>query len=278
MPAWPTAARWKFVYQTLRFGAALALLCGVAGWVRGDTVRRTYTVSARMRPTPLAMPKKVLWAWEEREDLRFVDPETAGVAYLAETLFVSDAVVARRRMQPLLLAPGTRVMAVVRIEANSAKLPFHDSEALRRAAAEAIVSVARPGIAAVQVDFDATRSQRAFYTDVLRRVRVGLPAGTPLSMTALLSWCSGDDWIAGLPVDEVVPMYFRLGREGRDPLALGAWRVMEPLCAGSVGISTDEAWPEIGPGKRVYVFAPKPWTERDVAQAGERMALKRETR
>ncbi len=32
-------------------------------------------------------------------------------------------------------------------------------------------------------------------------------------MTALASWCAGDDWLRDLPVDEAVPMLFRMGVE-----------------------------------------------------------------
>jgi hypothetical protein len=222
------------------------------------------------------LPAHVLWAWEEPEDLRFLDPEKTGVAYLAETLRLSDRVEVRARKQPLMVAPGTRVMAVVRVEAGR---EFRDTPERRRETAARIAAVAGPAVVAVQVDFDAKASQRAFYADVLRQLRATLPAGMPLSMTALLSWCSGDDWIANLPVDEAVPMYFRLGMEARDPLAAGAgaWRVVEPKCRGSVGVSTDEAWPAMVAGERIYIFAPHPWKLRDFANAEglEALAMKK---
>ena len=34
----------------------------------------------------------------------------------------------------------------------------------------------------------------------------------PLTITALASWCDGDDWIDGLPVADASPMLFRMGR------------------------------------------------------------------
>jgi len=57
----------------------------------------------------------------------------------------------------------------------------------------------------------------------------------PLSITALASWCAGDPWITGLPIDEAVPMLFRLGPDTRNIDAFLSHRnITEPLCAGSV--------------------------------------------
>jgi hypothetical protein len=161
-------------------------------------------------------------------------------------------------------------MAVVRIEPERG---FTDTPGLREGTADALSEVARrQGTRALQVDFDATRSQRAFYAAVLERLRARMPAGMPLSITALLSWCGGDPadaWIGGLPVDEAVPMYFRLGV--RRPLAQDkdGYRVREPLCGGSFGVSTDESWPLITGNRRLYLFAPHPWTEAQLVTIAE---------
>jgi len=218
-----------------------------------------------------AMPQTVIWAWEEPEDLRAAQAESIGIAYLAETLLLdkaqdgspgAPALAIRSRHQPLSVAPGAAVMAVVRVEAQP---DFGDSAELRQQTARALAEVARrPSLRALQVDFDATRSQRSFYAAVLRELRPQMPTGMPLSITALLSWCSADhgnnDWMAALPIDEAVPMFFRLGGSARPGADKSGFPLREPLCRGSVGISTDESWPSVGPHQRVYVFAPRPWT------------------
>src|SRR5262245_61345327 len=65
---------------------------------------------------PIA-PKKMLWAWERPEDLRFIDKEKYGVAFLAQTLtIVGDEILVASRRQPLEVEDGTFIMAVSRIE------------------------------------------------------------------------------------------------------------------------------------------------------------------
>src|SRR5438309_12019664 len=47
------------------------------------------------------LPNVVLWAWERPEDLRFIDPQRTGVAFLAATVSISSngSVCFRPRMQ-----------------------------------------------------------------------------------------------------------------------------------------------------------------------------------
>lgn len=219
------------------------------------------------------MPRTVVWAWEEPEDLRSAPTATVGVAYLAETIVLrsknkpqaSLEIVSRH--QPLRVAPGSAVMAVVRIIAAPG---FRDTPEARRRTADALAALSqRASARALQIDFDATGSQRAFYADVLRQLRPRMPAGMPLSITALLSWCSAargsEDWLAGLPIDEAVPMFFRLGGSARPAGDKGGYTMRELRCQASLGISTDESWPALNPRARLYIFAPRPWTHSQLS-------------
>jgi hypothetical protein len=88
-------------------------------------------------------------------------------------------------------------------------------------------------------------------------VRAQLKPGVPLSITALASWCEGDTWIRSLPVDDAVPMLFRMGAGER-------WdgREFRPAaCRSSVGVSTDEPREMLPRGRRVFAFSPHSWTE-----------------
>lgn len=217
-----------------------------------------------------ALPRVTLWAWEMPESLDFIDPAQIAVAYLDQTLYIGRAVRVRPRLQPMRVPPGTRVMAVVRLEMPETAQASPENEA--KVVLEILRSARRPGIAALQLDFDAVRSQRAFYGDVIREVRREMPPEMPLSVTALASWCAFDHWIRGLPVDEAVPMLFRMGKErtlfrSSEPGKL----IREPLCAGSLGLSADEPWPKALAGKRLYVFDIRPWTRKSLARVLEQI-------
>jgi hypothetical protein len=208
-----------------------------------------------------ALPRLTIWAWENPEDLRALDPQRYAVAYLDQTIFISSRVWSHPRLQPLLLSPATRIIAVVRIEAGEASTAINAPGLPTQVASLIQRSAQKPRNAMLQIDFDATRSQRTFYASLLREVKKRVPAGLPLSITALASWCADDDWISGLPVDEAVPMFFRMGPD--HPLTdRPGWiyPVHELLCQGSAGVSTDEPWPSLGPNQRIYVFHPGAWT------------------
>jgi Protein of unknown function (DUF3142) len=205
-------------------------------------------------------PQITLWAWERPEDLRIIDPTRFAVGYLDQTITITDHVEARPRFQPLLVPAAAKVISVVRIDARlgSARL---DSPGVNTQVSEMIMeSTRRPGVAALQIDFDAAESQHDFYSELLRDVRRRMPPSMPLSITALASWCSRTGWLADLPVDEAVPMFFRMGRDPHSSVRPG-WKypIREPLCSASAGVSTDEAWPHIDAGQRIYVFHSRAW-------------------
>jgi hypothetical protein len=211
------------------------------------------------------LPRLILWAWERPVDLRGLPPGV-GVAFLAQTITATArASVVRPRRQPLQVDAGAPLIAVTRIETPGAESPAIDA-IVRAIAATATL----PRVAAVQIDFDAVLSQRPMYRQLLHAVRRALPRGTPLSITALASWCMQDDWLGDLPIDEAVPMLFRMGA-GQQPLRAGAMdRLRAPACRGAIGTSLDEPLPVSRGRGRVYVFNPNPWTADAVVEARQR--------
>ncbi len=214
----------------------------------------------------LGEPRTMLWAWETPEDIATLDHRSAGVAFLARELLLSQDVLVRPRKQPLRVSPGTWLIAVVRIETASNWIP--NADIARRSALALAEASQLPNVRALQIDFDATVAQRDFYSAVLRNLHEDLPVGFPVSITALVSWCGRRSWLHGLQIDEAVPMFFRMG--GPTATRGGAPRsqsvVAEPLCSGSIGLSTDEAWPVLRPNQRVYLFHPGSWTQNDLAR------------
>jgi hypothetical protein len=220
-----------------------------------------------------AFPRVILWAWERPVALDFIDTREVGVAFLAKTIFLRGEKTSKRpRLQPLSVPGGTVLIAVARIESDRREPPRLSSEQLAQTAFE-IAELARlPGIAAIQVDFDAKLSERAFYRDLLVELRQRLPAQLPLSITALASWCTHDDWLTGLPLDEAVPMLFRMGVDRRQVvsyLATGA-EFRPALCRDSAGVSTDETLLALPSARRLYVFSTEDWSPASVRHMIER--------
>jgi hypothetical protein len=202
-------------------------------------------------PLP-GFPRLMLWAWERPERLDFINPRTTGVAYLARTISWRHGLVdSWPRMQPLMVPPGTAVMAVVRLESRSGPLPD-----IGEIAEPVLRDAGNPAVRAVQIDFDARRSEREWYAALLRRIESGLGGRKPLGITALASWCEGDPWVRELPVSDAVPMLFRMGQgEPREVSDFSSG-----VCRASVGVATDELPYAIPHGRRVFVFAPRGWT------------------
>jgi hypothetical protein len=221
----------------------------------------------RPRAAPMdQLPNLVLWAWERPVDLRAL-PADVGVAFLAQTISTTGrgSVVLPRR-QPLLVAPSTPLIAVTRIETPGGDTALGHIDEMARAIAS---TMKLPRVTAVQVDFDATLSQRPMYRQLLHALRRELPPATPLSITALASWCMQDDWLGDLPIDEAVPMLFRMGPS--EPLRDGvADRLRAPACRGAIGTSLDEPLTMSRGRRRLYVFNPRPWTATTIAEAMHR--------
>lgn len=205
----------------------------------------------------------VVWAWERPEDLRFL-PE--GVEVAAQTGFVEiagDGFFARGRRFPSLVKTPLQT-ALVHVQIDDG-LPPRWTPMLRRRVAAAVLHFARAIPARrVQIDFEVRRSQRAILIDLIRDVRHGLPQTVGLSMTALASWCQ-EDWLHTLPVDEVVPMLFRMGRGDsaiRAEIGTGGdWH--DPACRHALAVSVDTPIAEAPGGRRVYLFDPRSWTKAD---------------
>jgi hypothetical protein len=233
----------------MRTALAAVLLTALAAWAY-----------RRPRDPIPEFPRIMIWAWERPEKLDFIDPRETGVAFLASTVSIRGGLVTvHPRLQPLVVAPGTALMAVVRVESKDAPLPVSRVE-VEHAVLDA---TELRGVRALQLDFDARASERDFYRGLLRDLRRVLPESMPLSITALASWCQYDDWISDLPVAEAVPMLFRMGA---DPYRPGD-DFRPGVCRSSVGISTDEPLTEIPRGRRVYIFHPRSWSRQDLRAA-----------
>jgi hypothetical protein len=161
------------------------------------------------------------------------------------------------------------MIAVTRIESSKdgTKRPGLSSDMVNKVTGLIRSTLELPNVKAIQIDFDAVASEREFYRSLMIELRKQLPAGTPLTMTALASWCTGDAWFNDFPVDEAVPMVFQMGadeeniktflRNGND------WR--EPMCRGSYGFSVEDQLNfDVRPDRRIYYFKNSSWRADDL--------------
>ena len=204
---------------------------------------------------PRLEPEHYLWTWRREEDLSFIDPQQVKVAVWTATIHVDrDGLVVERRTNRITYPSEAEVVGVVRLEVTGVP-----DAATVPGLADAIIAASRPFHPVEhQVDFDARLSQRPFYRRLLEELRART-GNARLSIAALASWCFYDDWIRGLPVDVVVPMLYRMGREGdiiRHALHTGR-EFPNPACAGQVGYSADEPVAPVGGLRRVFPVSPQ---------------------
>ena len=208
---------------------------------------------------PADEPTVIPWAWHRSEDLTFLSPATPIAAWFATITVAHGNLDVVRRTQPLHYHVRAPLIAVFRLESTE---PFDN--ATRQRIARTIGEIGETVDAGeIQLDFDARRSQRQSYRRLIEAIR--RTTELPVSMTALASWCLDDDWLSGLPVDDVVPMLYRMGAEGesiRARLAAANRPALGPHCRSSVGYITDEPVVAVAAPKRAFLFSDTPWTAR----------------
>lgn len=162
-----------------------------------------------------SQPKVMLWAWQYPSDLKFIDSETVGVAYLSGKFILrSNSVIVEPRVQKLLVPNDTYMTAVMRIDVDHGKNAATLSDAQLEELTKKMISLlSTKKVQVLQIDFDALASERPFYRKLLTALRKQMPHDMPLSITSLASWCLGDKWLSDSKCDQVVPMFFSMGKD-----------------------------------------------------------------
>lgn len=204
------------------------------------------------------------WLW----DRAWRDPGEAGeVALLVYNLDLrGDDIRQWPRRARAVLATGTRVTPVVHVEFNLLQPP-RDAARHNPVIRDAVLRAARQSSSGwVQLDYEARPSSRLAFRALVADIRQALPAEVRLSVTALAWWCQGGAWLDGLAADEVVPMFFRMGRDSDrlrrllhdDPGKLN------PRCRnGAIGLARQElAFHDLAPRyARRYWYDYRGWKE-----------------
>jgi hypothetical protein len=186
-------------------------------------------------------PPAVAWLWKDA-----VPPawSRARVAVVDRHILLSgDSIRERRGAQPRRLLPGTQVIPVVHVELDLLRPSgnLRDASPLIIKAMQSAAQASTSGW--VQLDLEARPSQRADYRALVQDIRSVLPQKIQLSVTALAWWCRSPAWLDGLAANEVVPMFFKMGRDGAAVRALVSDKpaALHPLCrGGSAGFSPQE--------------------------------------
>ena len=193
-----------------------------------------------------------------------VDNGSASVSCMS-ILLSGDTAAATPRRQPALVLPTQHLVGVVHVEIDRTR-PLAWTPDQRARTTAAILWLTRdPRLAERQIDLEVRRSERPVLLSLLADLRAALPRAT-LSMTALASWCDTERWISAAPVDQVVPMLFRMSPGGaglRARLAAGG-DLADPACRTALGVATDTALPLVPPGRRMFLFDPRPCTAADL--------------
>jgi len=253
-----------------RDGEAFCLLpaCPVSAAVDNAAMLSLRPLIAALSFAPalaLALPQGgVAWMWD---GARLPRPAPAEIAPVVDQLlFRGTQVLERPGHPPRGLPAGMRVTPVVHVEMSVVRRPV-DVDAHEALVVDAVVRAARRSTSGwVQLDLEAHPSQRAFYRRLVRDIRAALPPTIRLSVTALAWWCRSTEWLDGLAADEVVPMFFHMGRDGPamramlldEPQRLHARCLMEAAGFGLQEPVPDATLPTF---RRTYWFDDRHWRD-----------------
>lgn len=206
--------------------------------------------------------ERVAWLWDGAALPPWSAPHAAVLA--ENVLLTGTEVRTRPRLGRWRLPDGTRVTPVVHVEVSTVNPPRPGTRA-RDAIVQAVLRAAGASTSGwVQLDMEARPAQRDFYRALVHQLRADLPRHLQLSVTALAWWCRSPAWLDGLAADEVVPMAFRMGRDGDALRAL--WRdapgTLHPKCrTQALGVATVEPLPAQVTQRygKLYVFDRRGW-------------------
>jgi hypothetical protein len=198
-------------------GVLLLVATGLAGAI-AHPGQAASTGRASHSETFASIERGVAWIWPDSNGPRAASdaapPPYLEAAVLSESLVLRAAGVEHGgRTQALVLPHGVRLLPVIHVEA-AADAPAALTPVQRAAVLAAVrrqAGTAAAGAGLLQLDFEAPPRQREAYVRLVGDIREALPANVRLSVTALAHWCVQGDWLDRLPVDEVVPMLYRLG-------------------------------------------------------------------
>jgi hypothetical protein len=232
---------------------------------------------SRAQALPGGARQLVLWAWDTPNDMSFLasTKSLAGTnlsiaAYVGTITIQGTHFEIKKFNKHLIIPDSVPSFPVIRIESHRGLPDNQILDSLTSAIAAMQNDYPGPNYK-IQIDYDASLSERPFYRALLRSLKAKLKPGTTLSVTALASWCLDDRWLTREDCDEAVAMlfsmgpgqasYFRLLTKSHGKLSAGVG------LATAVAISASEASTNLrlkntavfDDWKKVYIFDSLPW-------------------
>lgn len=210
-------------------------------------------------------PNAIAWLWRDVAVPAWSRPAVAVVD--RHIWLAGDKVLVRPGARPRRLPQGTAVIPVVHVEIDALQPPPGLRKA-QPAVLEAMQAAARATTSGwVQLDLEARPSQRADYRELVRTLRATLPPEVKFSITALAWWCRSPAWLDSIEADEVVPMFFRMGRDNAAlrELLVRQPDTLHPACrSGVAGFSRQEVFPRQVTLRygRTYWFDENAWKDK----------------
>lgn len=166
---------------------------------------------ALLYPATAAAAQQTAWLWDEARLPAWSTHEAAVLQ--RHILLTGNDILLRPRKRWPALPSSTLVTPVLHVEVSTVNPPVNIEKSRAIIVSALLDAAARSTSGWVQLDMEAKPSQRLFYRSLVRDLRTALPPQIKLSVTALAWWCRSPAWLDDLAADEVVPMFFRMGKD-----------------------------------------------------------------
>ncbi|MCX8501358.1 MAG: hypothetical protein ORO03_06670 [Alphaproteobacteria bacterium] len=120
-----------------------------------------------MRAEPPELPRKMVWAWERDEDLRWL-PKDYGIARVEYAIkLVGERVTIRRNLNRFSHQAETVVLPIVHVDSSFVTPPALNRQQLVAIVRSLLITAHQSRSHWVQLDFEVVESQKPFLAEVI---------------------------------------------------------------------------------------------------------------